>query len=366
MELANTYSKRWAGFDVRYWITLATLILLSVLGWGFKKKFIYSCPVQTIPMQGVSAKNSLVKQSFLMNETIVFSVPETDYKSVEWFIDNDLKSKDAKFTHAFAAAGKYAVKLKIDGKCEYIQIVNVLPYKHQTMDISLADAGALPDMVIEGNETFEAGTITYFTTPVVANAYEWQILEVPEYGIKNEQLVGYSIISAGTYTLQLKLNNDDKKVFTKVIKVTAPVVAAESSDEMDVPKPIDMPPANGGGAAGGGAESGGGNAGGAAAGGGAKDVAKPKNVLPDSEILSMLRLIREEKKTVGDLAESLCDGEKTKVLANDDKVMTLGELAERLQSKKWALGKRPKVNSVRTVRDDSDGNCVSVIYVSYK
>lgn len=363
MELANTYSKKWGGFDMRYWITIGSLILISVIGWGFKKKFLYSCPVQAIPMQGVSNKNMLVKQSFLMNESIVFSVPDIDYKSLEWYVDGNLKSKEAKFKHAFAEAGKYAVKLKVDGKCEYIQIVNVLPFKHQSMDISLADAGTLPDMVIEGNETFEAGTITYFTTPVVANAYEWQILEMPEYGIKSEQLVGYSIIAAGTYTLQLKLNNDDKKVFTKVIKVSAPTIAESAGDEMDVPKPIEMPaPVPGGGAAGG-ADNGGG---GASTGSGAKDVAKPKNVLPDSEILSLLKLIREEKKTMADLTESLCDGEKTKVLANDEKVMTLAELVDRLQSKKWALGKRPKVNTVRTVRDDSDGNCVSVIYVSYK
>lgn len=357
MELANTYSRKWAGFDLRYWITLATLMILSVLGWGFKKRFLYSCPMQTIPMQGVAVKSALVKQSFLMNETIVFTVPNVSYKTVEWFVDDALKSKDASFTHAFANAGKYAVKLKVDGKCEYVQIVKVLPYKHQSMDISVADAAALPDKVIEGNETFEAGTITYFTTPVVANAYEWQILEVPEYGIKNEQLVGYSIISAGTYTLQLKLNNDDKKVFTKTVKVTAPLVAAESADAMDVPKPVEMPEQGTGGADSGGASP-------VAVGG--KDVAKPKSVLPDSEILSMLRLIRDEKKSVADLAESLCDGEKTKVLANDDKVITLSELADRLQSKKWALGKRPKVNNVRTVRDESGGNCISVIYVSYK
>lgn len=361
MELSNTYSKKRAGFDVRYWITLALLIILAVAVVGFKKRFLFSCPAHTIPAEGIYTQNPLVKESFLINEPIVFQAPDMPYKTTTWFVDGQLKAKEGKLTHAFPAAGKYVVKLVLDDQCTYTKIVNILPYKHQTVDIKSGNSIALPDVVIEGNETFEAGMITYFTTPVIANAYEWQIVEMPEYGIKSEQLVGYSIISPGTYTLQLKLNNDEQKVFTKIIKVTAPVVIASPEEEgdMEVPRPIELPPpvATGRNETGGVSE---------ASGTGASEVKKPKAVLPDSEILALLRLIREDKKTLGDLAASLCYGEKTKILANDNEVMTLAELTEKLQSKSWALGKRPKVNSVRTMREESDENCISVIYVNYK
>ncbi|MDA3613694.1 hypothetical protein [Polluticaenibacter yanchengensis] len=362
MKLASTYTKQWAGFDYRFWITLIVLIILSIVGYGYKKKYLYSCPVHTISTRGIYSNNSLVKQSFLINEPVVFRVPDIPHSSVEWFIDDVTKGKADSLLFTFPQAGKFAVKMKLDGKCEYVRIINILPFKHQSLDVNTAGAGSLPDQVIEGNEVFEAGSINYFTTPVIANSYEWQILEVPEYGIKTDQLIGYSIITAGTYTIQLKLNNDSKKVFTKTVRVTAPVVVADIPEEMDVPKPIDVPPgpvdipANN-------KDKGNENDKGS---GGVKEPPKVRIVLPDNEILSILQLIRDKKKTVADFGESLCDGEKTKVLANDDEVMTLSELVDKLQSKKWALGKRPKVNSVKTVRDNSNGNCVSVLYVNYK
>lgn len=356
MELSKTYTKKWAGFDSRYWLTIAVLILLAIASWAFRKKFMYSCPTRLIPMQGVYVNNGLVKQSFLINEPLIFSVPDVQHKRVVWFIDKKSVGTKDTLNHTFAQAGKYVVDLKIDDQCVYSVVVNILPYKHEAIDIRNTTTMALPDQVIEGNESFPAGSITYFTTPVIAQSYEWKIAEVPEYGVKTEQTVGYSIINPGVYTLQLKLNNDPTKTFTKTIKVMPPNVAGDMVPDMDVPKPVEFETTEKPGAAGDESKP--------VASGGA--VAKPKNILPDDEILSILKLIRDDKKTLADLNESVCDGGNTKVLANDEKVMTLTELEERLKSKKWKLGKRPKVNSVRTVRDSNNGNCIKVIYVTYK
>lgn len=351
MKSMQHYSKKYLGLDNRYWLLLLMLSLLSLIGWSFKKIIAPSCPLASIEFSGNYSAQQNILQTFRLNEQVTFKYANPLKQKIAWSIGEQLLSNLDSFTHVFNTPGKHAVKLSVGDKCTYYSVVQITTFKHVPSVLTTSSA-LQNDMVIEGNTTFEVGTITYFTTAVQASAYQWQILELPEFETKTDQTVGYSIVAPGQYTLQLILDGDATKAYTKTIIVTPPAISGSDEGNLAVPKPIEM--------------------------GSAsqypnqpviEDKSKPQLnqvLIPDNELLALFKLIRDEKKQIDDVLSAMCKGAQTKVLANDEKVMTLSELVDLLQSKKWALGRKPKVNSVTTVRDSENGNCVNVIYIKYK
>lgn len=350
MKIPNVYAKRWFQLDRSYWFLLLLLGSIALFGWGFKKKFFVVCPLVEIERIGQFSDASLINQTFKLDEEIVFKPINVTDTNLNWYFDGKHVLTNNLLKHSFSTPGKHTVQLVVNEKCNYYAIVQIVPYRHATTN-SLTDVTKIdPSLIIEGPDRFEIGAITYFSTSIGAKHYEWSIVEMPEYGIKNEATVGYSIINPGVYTLQLILDENPNKKFTKTIHVVS-IQNTISDGILDVPKPVDI------------SDNSQGNS-------GSKEVVpvvqEQKVMVPDNELLAMLKLIRDDKKNMNDILPGMCKGAQTKVLANDEKVMTLAELCELLQSKKWALGRKPKVNSLSTVRDAENGNCVSVIYVKYK
>lgn len=348
-KIPFVYSKKWWGLDYRFWLIWIGLLLITVLSWAVKRAIKPTCPLVTIEKQGTYTNAQLISHTFKLKENVKFSISGHNAPNAEWYVDSILIGKGIKIEHAFLAPGKHSVKAVVNNVCSYYAVVHILAFEHMPSVLKSTEPLAHQD-IIEGATTFDIGAVNYFTTQVQANAYEWQILELPEYGIKTEQTAGYSIISPGTYTLQLMLDNDPKKIYTKSITVNDVALDMHTGGNMDVPKPVDMQMGN-------------------------KPLqneeaedkstapSQAKAMIPDNELLAIFKLIRDGKKGINDLQDAMCNGAQTKVLANDEKVMTLAELCDLLQSKKWALGRKPKVNGLSTTRE---GTCVKVLYIKYK
>jgi site-specific DNA-adenine methylase len=70
---------------------------------------------------------------------------------------------------------------------------------------------------------------------------------------------------------------------------------------------------------------------------------------------------------VEDFNNILCNGAGTKVMANNE-ATTFAALCNELKEKKGVLilKKKRKIESFKVVRDDTNGNCVKIILITYK
>lgn len=357
-------SKRWAGLDIKVWISYIILLLLSSTLLAYKATTYKPCINFDISAVGkLNHPETNNNYTFYINEQITFSTTlKENNNTIVWdFDDHTNNQSGGTVTHTYLKEGYYLVKSIVNGRC--IQSFNIRIVQSNSSPISSIPAIS----PIISADIFQIGTEAIFNTSAVGANYEWSIEELPAQPKQGTNQAKFIFTQPGNFTVVLKV--DDNKIYRKMIQVTnvdtplpqesslppvstnmppipqepLPPLHPESVTEQEPEKtePIKQEPA-----------------------------ASPTHTyeqLPEPAIKAMVQGIIDGKKELEDFKNILCNGAGTKVMANNEST-TFAALYNELKEKKGVLiiKKKRKIESFKVVRDDAAGNCVKIIYIQYK
>lgn len=356
-------TKQWGKIDFRVWTSLIVLVFISLALLGYKVATTVKCPAISIEPVGKLSHAGEDNNVFFVNEQVTFTASvSTLAKNIVWdFGDKTEGQTGATVAHLFTKEGNYMVTATVDGKCA--ESINIRITNGNTS--MGGDAPSLNPIV--SNDIVSLGEETIFNTSTQAQTYTWSVDELPELGKINTPTARFIFNKPGNFTVSLLLDNGT--VHKKLIQVTDPLAGSGQSiplpptAAMDIPPapstPLPMPEEK-------------------------KEEpkveekkeevvvepVKPQKVydqLPLPMIKAMIVDITEGKKDVADFSNLLCNGGGTKVMANNEST-TFAALCNELKEKKGLplIKRRRKIEDVKVVRDQANGNCVSILYVDYK
>ena len=358
-------TKQWGKIDFRVWMSLIVLAFISLGLFGYKVATTAKCPDMKIELTGKLSHADEKENTFFVNEQVTFAADiKSLSKNIVWdFGDKTQAQTGAAVSHIFTKEGNYLVTLTIDDKCSEAMNVRVI----QGNSSISGDAPNLNPIV--SNDIVSLGEETIFNTTAQAQTYTWSVDELPELGQINTPTAKFIFNKPGNFTVSLLLDNG--MTHKKIIQVSDPLSGLASAaplppstPSMDIPPapsvPLPMPETK-------------------------KEepeivkkeepkpeepAAKPQKTydqLPLPTIKAMIVDITEGKKDAGDFDKILCNGAGTKVMANNEST-TFAALVNELKEKKGVplLKRKRKIQDVKVVRDQANGNCVSILYVDYK
>lgn len=358
-------SKQWGAIDFKVWLSLIVLACISLGLFGYRMAHLEKCPVFKITYGNSLAHQHESSNIFFTNETITFDAGvQAAGNALAWdFGDKTVSKTGTQISHSYAKEGNYLVSLTINGRCK--ESVNIKIVQNQESHLNNIIPAVNP---IVSNDIFKIGDKADFNTSAASGNYVWGIEELPALGKVTTRSASFIFPKAGNYTVSLLL--DDGATYKKMVQVVDPIAGAPTSvtplppvTPMDVPpaptpvEPMPLPqkkeeqpvvkeeatPAA------------------------PEKPSKTYDQLPTPAIQEMLVGVTEGKKTLKDFDNILCNGAGTKVMANDQ-ATTFAALVNELHEKKGLplMKKKRKIQSVTVVRDDKNGNCVSLLYVDYK
>lgn len=413
------YSKTRLGIDIRVWFTFIICFFIAAIVFGFKLATHVSCSPFEIILQGVQAEKS---NSFYSGETITFITSNEESQKVSWdFGDRTPPQQGNKIKHSYLHDGNYTITATVNGTCLQTAIVNISQFTYKK------DVVQVIQNPIIGIDTPFVGDVVEYRSSVKANSYEWSILNTPQFPSQSGDKASYNFPLPGNKILELKLDGDDNKVYRKIIqvlpkKVSTRPATTERVKPQDVyipppavkipPKILSFAPLSGGkgtvltisgqyftGATAvtiGGIPAASftvvspttitatvGSGGSGVITVTTKDgtnaitfftfiseaVAPPKPkilIIPDEEFKAMFDQVCNGTKDASAFNPYLCDGDKTKVLANNE-WKTVASFCELLKERrKRLLGhKNYSIKSVKVTRDPANQNCVTILTVEY-
>lgn len=365
-----SFSKRWGVLDFKVWLSFIIVAILSLGFMGYKIVTDVNClPVKIVAIGKLNATNN-EKNLFFKNEEITFTTQIEKTKNnqkVVWnFGDNTNPQSGISVAHVYTAEGSYMVTATINGSCQESFAVRITD---GTLGLHISNAPTINPIVTP--DVLNIGDESNFSSTQAAKIYSWSIQELPQLGTISDPNAKFIFPATGTYTIKLVLDNIYN--FTKVIQVIDPAANLATAaplppaiisevpppptptqdlpeikkvDEEPTPKKEETPKEE-------------------------TPPPKPKksyDLLPLPAIQQMLEDVTEGKKDVDDFSSQLCNGAGTKVVAND-KPTTFAALCMELKKKKRKMilfKKEKSIQSLKVVRDEENGNCITLMYVSYK
>ncbi|WP_300596639.1 PKD domain-containing protein [Niabella sp.] len=359
------YTKQWGRLDFRVWISLIIVAAVTVVLLSYKVATNVTCPEFQLKTTSNINHISEGPHTYFVNEQVRFFAARNDASlMVTWnFGDKSATQIGASVTHNFIKEGNYLVTAVINGRCK--ESINIRVIQNSTL-ISTNSSPQVNRIV--SDDVVSTGNEAVFNTTAESSAYNWSIQELPELGQQVTRAAKFIFTKAGTFTILLKL--DQGASYQKTIQVTDPLGPAsaptsniplppgpaeagppplpaqapekkQEEAKQEDPKPAvqEPPPA----------------------------AAKVYDQLPEPAIQAMLEEVAEGKKTVADFNNILCNGAGTKVMANDQPT-TFAALCNELKEKKGLplLKRKRRIQTFKVVRDPAAGNCVKIIYITYK
>lgn len=349
------FTKTRLGLDVRVWLTLLFVGVISVAALSFKMATNVSCEDFSI---SYGAANASQGSSYYIGETVVFKI-SSKATNVKWDFGNNLKAEGNSVKHSFFQPGNYQVSATVNGKCS--QFTNVLIRQFYVPKASSPnDAAQNP---ISGPDAASAGQQVSFLCIVRAGSYQWTVENSPNFKIQNTVNATFNFPSPGNKTIELKLDNNPQKVYRKTIIVVAtnnnvqnaapivtpPVVmpkqkpvaqpsttqpAAPSVQQQPVatqPAVVTPPPVN----------------------------TKKALYAPDQEFQTRFEEVIQGSMDASGFNDILCNGGGTKVFTSDGGLETVASFCGKIHG-----NKKYRINSVKVDRDGK--GCVTDIHIDYK
>ncbi|SDD98966.1 PKD domain-containing protein [Niabella drilacis] len=358
------YSKQWGRLDFRVWISLIAVTVIALALLGYKVATHVTCP--EFHLKTASNINHIQDgpRTYFVNEQVQFFATRNDASlMVTWnFGDKSATRIGTSVTHSFIKEGNYLVTAMVNGSCT--ESVNIRVIQNSTP----ITAGGSPDLNrIVSDDVVATGDAMVFNTTAVSSGYNWSINELPEMGQQLTRTAKFIFTKPGTFTVTLKL--DQGSSYQKTIQVTDPLGTGSGTSNIPVlpgpaevgppPLPADIPDKK--------PEENKPEEAKPAAPEPAPAAAKVYEQLPEPAIQAMLEELAEGKKNLGDFNNILCNGAGTKVMANNQST-TFAALCNELKEKKGLplLKRKKRIQSFKVVRDPSAGNCVKIIYITYK
>jgi len=324
--------------DQRVWLTMVILSLLSLGLLGYKVASNVQCVPFEIALKGYTAG---MDHSYYVGEEVGFSTHMKGGTSIVWDFGDHSEGKGPNVTHTYNTEGTYMVTATVNGKC--VESVSIsIRSMHQPISLTTT----IPNP-ITGPDAVHALEPINLTASGAGSSYEWTVLNSPDFPVQTAQIATYTFLSAGTRIIELKIDNDPKKVFRKTLQVLPALETGPSQPLVNdnMPPPVVAPPPSMQ------KEEPGKDA----------EPEKPKTtIVPNEEFVSMLNQVTEGKKDLASFNQYLCNGGQTKVLANGTDWETLISFYQMINDKK-----KYDIKSVEAVRDP-ETNCVTVLKVKYK
>ena len=350
MNSNSIFSKRWMGLDKGVGITMITLMILSAGLLSYRLANNEECKPVSFTIKSMDSRGVI----FTAGELISFNAGSND-PEISWnFGDNSPMTKGGYVTHKYDAGGNYNITAYNNGGCESNKLITIkkpLPNASTT-----AGNTTITGEEIVGPSATTAGTEALFSCMVNASNYDWSIVNYPKL-TRNGIAAKFSFPHAGKFTVQVTLDNDRSKRYTKevlveeaaIVKSTVPnqkPVPLIPADLAVLPMPerknpeIEKPAAQ--------------------ENNEPAPTANKKLRLADATFISYLDKVASHEMTLADFDKYLCGGGTTKVVVNGD--------TKDMKNFSWLVqevGQRkgPKVESASLNRAD---DCVTLILVKFK
>ncbi len=205
------------GLDRNVWIVMGIVCLLSTGLLGYT--YINGKNDCTAPEITINAMPTLKETDHFVNEPLTFKVQLAGGKKITWdFGDKSSREEGFIATHTFKNEGRYNVTATVNGLCENVARVHIkkmLAVHQDLSNISISER-------ISGNLFPFLNKEEVYSYTGGASAYEWTVKNSTNFSTQTGATATFKFPVAGTYTIQLVLNNDPTKKGFKEITVVTP------------------------------------------------------------------------------------------------------------------------------------------------
>jgi hypothetical protein len=332
MAANRAFTRQLFGLDYRVIRVMVAIIILAIGLVSYRLLDKKECtPVRFI----IKTITPHTDSSYSAGESLSFIATSTGNEITWDFGDNSEKVTGQYVSHKYLSTGSFTVTATTGIACEAaLKILVQLP-----SELNKSNEPVTAGEEIIGPLLTQPGVEASFTCMVSADSYEWSIPNYPKM-IRTGSTAKFVFPAAGKFMVQVTLDNDRTKRYTKEITVEAP----------EAPKPL--VPDN------------------------IKPLVPEVQPLPDPRTFSVkvtdavfaeyLGQVIDKKMTAPDFDKYLCYKGETKVVSNGD-VMTFNAFCEEISGKKRRkliiMKTKIKISSA-ILRRDNDG-CVNIIEVKY-
>jgi PKD domain len=224
MNPKSIYERKMKGLDNSVWLFMCIIMLLSA-------SLLTSFLVQRKKCIPFTFKITPKTDSgYYTEKTLSFSL-STSAKNVTWdFGDGTPEKTGVYVSHQYHKAGKFYVTASIKEGCDEVQEITV---KKSLLDHSTGNE-------IEGPVTLSVEKEAEFYCIVYGSSWRWEVMDHPEIKPKSEKLgtAKFRFTTGGTYYIQVTLDDDRTKSYTKEIIITDDRVAKRKTTDINDIKPI--------------------------------------------------------------------------------------------------------------------------------
>jgi PKD domain len=333
MTAKRIFTRQVWGLDYRILWAMMVIIILAIGLVGYRLMDKKECSRVNFLIKTITPHTD---SSYSAGESLSFIATATENEITWDFGDNSAKVTGQYVSHKYLSTGSFTVTAYSGGACETLRKITVkLP-----SDFDKSNELVNPGEEIIGPFATSTGIEVSFTCMVAADNYEWSIPNYPKM-LRTGSTAKFTFPAAGKFLVQVTLDGDRTKRYTKEVTVEAPAVTS-SPEPGEIKKLI--PDA-------------------------VQTLPDPKTVsvkISDAIFAEYLGQVIEKKMTAADFDKYLCYKGETKVVSNGD-VVTFNALCEEISGKKrrkFIIGKtKIKINSA-VLRRDNEG-CVNIIEVKY-
>ena len=317
--------------DYRIWRVLLVLVILSSGILGYRLVNVHKCKPVSFSIKSITAPSDSV---FTTGDNLNF-VARSDEKTISWdFGDHSPVETGQYVTHQFQMEGIYYVIAFSGSTCDQAKKIIIKPLGEMQHNIdSVTKGGEIigPAITITGKEVM-------FSCMVSAGTYEWSVPNYPKM-LRTGPSVKYQFPIPGTYTVQVTLDNNREKRYTREITVEAP---PKSTPEVQVPQHIVplIPP-------------------------GIQVPASKKIIINDAIFLGYMEKVVNKEMKAEDFSDYLCNSD-TKALVNG-KLTSFNGMCDELSGKKrkrLIFGKT-KIKIISAIMRRDGNGCVTLVEVQY-
>ena len=236
MNAYRIFTRRFLGLDIRARRLVIILIVLSLILLSYQM-FKGKCIPFTIEVD----KNSHSDTFFFTGETIRFFTSNFS-EDINWdFKDKTMgTAQGSSVLYAFNEEGVYFVTARMNEGCEFGKAIYIKKRPQAGPEVTETKA----DTIVGAASTI-VGKGELFISPILADAYVWEVLKHPEMDVKNGQKVSYTFDRADTYIIQLTLDGDRAKRFQKrlvVLDGPSETILAQDVKPLPIEKKIEEIP----------------------------------------------------------------------------------------------------------------------------
>ena len=389
MDRNNIFSRRTFGVNNKVWITIITLVVVAAGVLSYTRLDKDNCLSFIIDVgKGVHLNDDY----YFVGESIPFKTSISPLQITWNFNDssNTVLGKDF-IAHTFTREGQYYVTASTNPGCESLRLVTIVDRSKQEAapDSAASAATTISREIIGTSSTFTGRDEEFMLPDFPGSTYDWLVVNHPELGRRNTEKARFLFGRPGKYTIQVTLDYDPKKKYTKQINVEdimapriqlpeepAPLVkdilptpkkeepvvintVVTPSPPVSTPTKIIVPPSK-------------------PVTPSAKPIVPPTAAAPktirvaDQTFRSLLQVLVDNKMTETDFYKYLCETGSTTVIVNGDSQnpRTFSWLCKEIngkKSKKGLLSKKTNIiiEFVKLHRDDDEEKCVNRIDVRY-